>query len=66
MHKCQGCLWDTLVTTLTCKLQLKQELSNVKKGNLSINDYVVKVKNIVEKLGSIDVTVEDEDMVLVV
>ena len=48
---------DTLVkvygtTTLARKLQLKQELSNVKKGNLSISDYVLKVKNIVEKLGS--------------
>ena len=63
--------WDTLVklygtTTLARKMQLKQELSNVKKGNLSINDYVLKVRNIVEKLGSIGVAVEDEDMVLVV
>ena len=63
--------WDTLVklygtTTFARKLQLKQELSNVKKGNLSINDYVLKVRNIVEKLGPIGVTMEDVDMVLVV
>ena len=25
-------------------MKLKQELTNVKKGNLSINDYVLKVK----------------------
>ena len=45
------------------KLQLKTELNTVKRGNLCINDYALKITGIVEALGSIGVIVEDDDIV---
>lgn len=57
-------LYDT--STHARKLQLKQDLHDVKKGNLNINDYALKVKSIVEKLGSIGVTVDHDDLVAVI
>ena len=60
--------WKTLVNvystnTKARKLQLKQELNSVQKRNMNVNEYALKIKSIVESLGSIGVTVEDEDMV---
>ncbi|MCO5566304.1 hypothetical protein L7F22_019980 [Adiantum nelumboides] len=60
--------WDRLVSADTTntkarKIQLKNELNTVKKENLSINDYTLKIKGIVESLASIDVQVEDDDKV---
>ncbi len=60
--------WDRLVSfdttnTKARKLQLKNELNTVKKENLSINDYTLKIKGIYESLASIGVTVEDDDKV---
>ena len=60
--------WDRLVSfdttnTKARKLQLKNELNTVKKENLSINDYTLKIKGICESLASIGVTVEDDDKV---
>ncbi|MCO5557854.1 hypothetical protein L7F22_011426 [Adiantum nelumboides] len=43
------------------KLQLKTELNTVKRGNMSINDYASKIKTITNSLGSIGVTVDDDD-----
>ena len=51
------------VNTKAKKLQLKLELNQVSRNNLSINDYALKIKSIVEALGSIKVTVEDDDIV---
>ncbi|MCO5548992.1 hypothetical protein L7F22_002458 [Adiantum nelumboides] len=45
------------------KIQLKNELNTVKNENLSINDYTLKIKGIVESLASIGVQVEDNDKV---
>ena len=45
------------------KLQLKTELNTVKRGSLCINDYALKIKGIVESLGSIGITVDDDDVV---
>jgi len=45
------------------KLQLKTEFNTVKRGSLCINDYALKIKGIVESLGSIGVTVDDDDVV---
>ena len=60
--------WKNLVkmfetNTKARKLQLKSELNNIKRGNLSINDYSLKIKSIVEALGSIKVSIEDDDLV---
>ncbi|WP_139158356.1 DDE-type integrase/transposase/recombinase, partial [Enterobacter cloacae complex sp. GF14B] len=51
------------VNTKARKLQLKSELNQVKRNNLSINDYALKIKSIIEALGSIKVSVEDDDIV---
>ena len=60
--------WDSLVSmdttnTKARKLQLKDELNTVKKENLSINDYTLKIKSICESLASIGVIVDDDDKV---
>ncbi|MCO5604479.1 hypothetical protein L7F22_058645 [Adiantum nelumboides] len=60
--------WDRLVSfdttnTKARKIQLKNELNIVKKENLSINDYTLKIKGIIEPLASIGVQVEDDDKV---
>ena len=47
------------------KLQIKIELNTVKRGNMCINDYALKITAIVEALGSIGVIVEDDDIVCV-
>ncbi|MCO5596794.1 hypothetical protein L7F22_050864 [Adiantum nelumboides] len=58
--------WDKLVSVDTTntkarKIQLKNELNTVKKEYLSVNDYTLKIKGIVESLASIQV--EDDDKV---
>ena len=60
--------WKNLVkmfetNTKAMKLQLKSKLNNIKRNNLSINDYSLKIKSIVEALGSIKVTIDDDDLV---
>ena len=60
--------WDRLLSfdttnTKARKLQLKNELNTVKKENLSINDYTLKIKSICESIASIGVIVEDDDKV---
>ncbi len=47
------------------KLQLKQELHTVEKKNMSINEYSLKIKGIVESLASINVYMDDDDLVSV-
>ena len=54
--------FDT-TNTKARKLQLKNELNKVKKENLSINNYILKIKGICESLASIGVTVEDDDKI---
>jgi hypothetical protein len=62
--------WQNLVqmfqtNTKARKLQLKQELHTVEKKNISINEYSLKIKGIVESLASINVFVDDDDLVSV-
>ncbi|MCO5603962.1 hypothetical protein L7F22_058119 [Adiantum nelumboides] len=44
-------------------LQLKTDLNTVKQGNMSINDYASKIKAITNSLGSIGVTIDEDDVV---
>jgi hypothetical protein len=60
--------WDTLVkmyntNTQTHKMQLEQELHNLQKNKMNINDYSTKVKNLTFALASIGAPVDDEDLV---
>jgi hypothetical protein len=62
--------WDTLVkmyntNTQARKMQLKQELHNLQKDKMNINDYSTKVKNLADALASIGALVDDEDLVAV-
>ncbi len=62
--------WQNLVqmfqtNTKARKLQLKQELHTVEKKNMSINRYSLKIKGIIESLASINVFVDDDDLVSV-
>ena len=45
------------------KMQLKDELNTLKKMDISVNDYTLKIKAICESLASIGVTVDDDDKV---
>ena len=60
--------WENLVTvdqthTRARKIQLKDELDTMKKMDMSVNDYTLKIKAICESLASIGVTVDDDDKV---
>ncbi|MCO5548630.1 hypothetical protein L7F22_002090 [Adiantum nelumboides] len=45
------------------KIQLKNELNTIKKGDLSANDYTLKIKALCESLSSIGAAVDDVDKV---
>jgi len=45
------------------KMQLKQELHNLQKNKMNINDYSIKVKNLADALAFIGAPVDDEDLV---
>ena len=46
------------------KIQLKNKLNNMKKGQgMSINNYVLKIKEVADALGSIGASVDDDDLV---
>ena len=45
------------------KLRLKNKFNTVSKKNLTVNEYALKIKGIVESLASIGVAVEDDDKV---
>ena len=60
--------WDELVkiyetNTKARKLQLKNEFNTISKKNLTVNEYTLKIKGIVESLASIGVVVEDDDKI---
>jgi len=62
--------WDTLVkmyntNTQAHKMQLKEELHNLQKNKMNINDYFTKVKNLAYVIASIRALVDDEDLVAV-
>ena len=45
------------------KMQLKDDMNTVKKMEMSVNDYTLKIKAICESLASIGVMVDDDDKV---
>ena len=60
--------WENLkkifaASTTTRKLQLRQELNNIRQRDMSVTDYTTKIKEICDALGSINVTVDEEEMV---
>ncbi|MCO5555182.1 hypothetical protein L7F22_008725 [Adiantum nelumboides] len=60
--------WDNLIAfnatnTRARKIHLKNELNTVKKGDLSMNDYTLKIKALCKSLSSIGVRVDDDDKV---
>ena len=61
--------WDALeklytTNTRARKIQLKNELNNMKKSRgMSVNDYVLKIKEVADALGSIGASVHDDDLV---
>ncbi|MCO5546979.1 hypothetical protein L7F22_000419 [Adiantum nelumboides] len=60
--------WDNLIAfnatnTRARKIQLKNELNTIKKGNLLVNNYTLKIKALCESLSSTGVTVDDDDKV---
>ncbi len=62
--------WNTLVkmyntNTQARKMQFKQELHNLQKNKMNINDYSTKVKNLAYALASIGAPIDDEDLMAV-
>jgi hypothetical protein len=62
--------WDTSVkmyntNTQACKIQFKQELHNLQKKKININDYFTKVKNLADAFASIGTLVDDDDLMVV-
>jgi hypothetical protein len=62
--------WGTLVkmystSTQARKMQLKQELHNLQKNKMNINDYSIKVKNLADAFASIGAPIDDEDLMAV-
>ena len=54
-------VFDTNI--ITCKLQLKQELNNIQQGGMSVTDYTMMIKDICDGLGSINMIVDEDEMV---
>ena len=60
--------WENLknifaASTTTHKLSLRQELNNITQRDMTVTDYTTKIKEIYDALGSINVTVDKEEMV---
>ena len=60
--------WENLkkvfaASTTARKLQLQQELSNLRQRDLSVADYTSKIKDISDSLASIEVNIEESEMV---
>ena len=53
------------VSTTARKLQLRQEMSNVQPRDISVVDYTSQIKDICDALTSINVTVEEDEMMQV-
>ena len=50
-------------STTTIKLELRQELSNVRQKDMSDADYTTRIKEMCDSLASINVTVLEDEMV---
>ena len=51
------------VNTMACKLQLRQELNNIQQKDMFVSNYTAKIKSICDSLGSININVDEDDMV---
>ena len=49
-------------STTARKLQLRQELSNVRQCDMLVADYTSNIKDICDSLASVDVNVEEGEM----
>ena len=62
--------WENLkknfaANTTMCKLQLRQELNNIRQKDMSVSDYTTKIKSICDSLGSININIDKDEMVQV-
>ena len=60
--------WENLkkivaTSTTTRKLQLQQELNNMRQRDMTMTDYTTKIKKICDALGSINVMVDEDQTV---
>ncbi|MCO5571419.1 hypothetical protein L7F22_025159 [Adiantum nelumboides] len=60
--------WDNMIAfnannTRARKTQLKNELNTIKQGQLTVNDYTLKIKALCESLSSIGVAMDDDNKV---
>ena len=63
-------VWENLkkifaANTSARKLQLRQELNNIKQKDMSVLDYTAKIKSICDSLGSININVDEDEIVQV-
>ena len=49
--------------TISRKFQLRQEFHNIQQRGMSIIDYTMKIKEMCDSLGSINMTKDEEDIV---
>ena len=54
-----------VANTTARKLQLRQELKTIQQKGMSVSDYTDKMKSICNSLSSININVEEEEMVQV-
>ena len=45
------------------KLQIHLELNNIQQRDMSIDNYTLKIKELCDSLGSINVNIDDDEMV---
>ena len=62
--------WENLkkifaTNTTAHKLQLRQELNNIQQKDMSVSDYTAKIKSICDSLGSININIDEDEMVQV-
>ena len=60
--------WENLkkifaASTMAQKLQLRQELNNIREWDMSVTNYTTKIKEICNALGSINMTVDEDEMI---
>ena len=61
-------VWENLkkifaANTAAQKLQLRQELNNLQQRDMSITSYTLKIKELCDAIGSINVIIDDDEMV---
>ena len=62
--------WEDLrkifvANTTARRLQLRQELNNIQQKDMFVSDYTAKIKSICDSLGSINVNIDEDEIVQV-